>query len=273
MEDYMKSERNMIIVLRAITMVLFLCPAVVHGEPEAREIMNMAFEAMKLGGAESVATMIIMDNKGRERIREIAQASKFYKENNTEKKIIRFLSPADVKGTGLLIFDYKDKEDNIWLYMPALRKTRRIVSSERAKSFMGSEFSYADMTPPVLDDFTYSILGEETIDNAECWIIEMIPKNEDLIYDNGFSKKISWIGKADYVVRKSDYYDPDGELEKQLDVLEVKNLDPENNKYRPTHMIIHNVQNGRKSIIKIKEIVFNPDVKDEYFTTRYLELK
>lgn len=256
-----------------IFFVLLLSPASIQGETDAREIMDLAFETMKLGGAESVAIMTIIDNKGRKRVREIAQASKLYKETDTEKKIIRFLSPADVKGTGLLIFDYKDKEDNIWLYMPALRKNRRIVSSERAKSFMGSEFSYADMSPPVLDDFTYSIQGEETIENEVCWKIEMVPKNEDLVYDNGFSKKITWIGKDDYVIRKADYYDPDGDLEKKLEVLEVKNLDMENNKYRPTHMIIHNVQNGRKSIIKVKEIVFNPDVKDEYFTTRYLELK
>ncbi|MBN2533535.1 MAG: outer membrane lipoprotein-sorting protein [Spirochaetales bacterium] len=67
--------------------------------------------------------------------------------------------------------------------------------------------------------------------------------------------------------------DPDGELEKQLEILEVKKLGPGKNKHRTTHMIINNVQNGRKSVIKIKEIVFNPDVKDEYFTTRYLELK
>ena len=248
-------------------------PAAVRGELSARDIMQAVFETMQLSGTESVSTMTIIDDQGRERVREIAQATKFYKGSKVEKKIIRFLSPADVKGTGLLIFDYEEKEDNIWLYMPALRKTRRIVSSERAKSFMGSEFSYADMSPSNLDDFTYSITGEEKLDNINCWKIEMVPLNEDLIYDNGFSKKIAWIEKDNFIVKKAHYYDPDGELEKELEVLEVKKLDKKNNKYRPVHMIIHNVQNGRKSVIKTKKVVFNSDVKDEYFTTRYLELK
>ena len=68
---------------------------------------------------------------------------------------MRFLSPPDVKGTGLLIFDYEENDDDMWLFMPSLRKTRRIVSSEKAKSFMGSEFSYADITPPALNDFIF----------------------------------------------------------------------------------------------------------------------
>ncbi len=77
--------------------------------------------------------MIIIDKKGRERVRDTAQITKLYNKGETEKKLIRFLSPADVKGTGFLTFDYEDKDDDMWLYMPALRKVRRIVSSEKIK--------------------------------------------------------------------------------------------------------------------------------------------
>jgi hypothetical protein len=134
----------------------------------ALQIADRAQDAVRVKGLEAVATMQIFDDKGNERVRKIAQISKLTSDEKTEKRLIRFLEPADVKGTGLLTFDYKEGDDDIWLYMPALRKTRRIVSSDKAKNFMGSEFSYADMTPPTLDDFQFNLLEPGEIDAIPC---------------------------------------------------------------------------------------------------------
>jgi hypothetical protein len=237
----------------------------------AKQIVDKSFQATKLAGSEMLSTMTIIDSRGRERVRKIATVSKLYDDGETEKRLIRFLSPADVKGTGLLTFDYENKADDMWLFMPALRKTRRIVSTEKAKNFMGSEFTYADMTPPILDDFSYEILGEVDVAEISCWKIEMIPVDDDVADENGFSKRISFIAKQDYVIRKAIYYDLDGELHKELAVENVKEIDPQNHKYRPTRMVMVNTQNGRKSVLDVEEIQFNPEVKDEFFTTRYLE--
>jgi len=247
--------------------------ALVYGNEEltADEIMDRSFKATKLAGSEALSTMTIIDDKGRERIREISSITKLYDNGETEKRLIRFLSPADVKGTGLLTFDYEKKDDDLWLFMPALRKTRRIVSSEKAKNFMGSEFSYSDMTPPTLEDFSYVLQGEEEVEGTLCWTIEMIPVDDDIADENGFSRRIISVAKEDFVIRRAIYYDLDGELHKELSVKEVKEIDPESHRYRPMQMIMINQQNGRKSILKIDEIQFNPGVKDEYFTTRYLE--
>lgn len=237
----------------------------------AKQIMDKAFDVTKLAGSEAVSTMTIIDSKGRERVREIAMVTKLFDNGETEKRLLRFLSPADVKGTGLLLFDYEQKDDDMWLFLPALRKTRRIVSTERAKSFMGSEFSYADMAPPILDEFTYKILSEKEVDSTLCWEIEMDPVNEDVADENGFSRRIAYIGKQDFVIRRAVYYDLDGELHKELSVLEIKEVDTVNHKYRPMHMVMVNKQDDRRSILRINQIQFNPDVKDDYFTTRYLE--
>ena len=257
-----------------IVCAVVLLPIIGRAESEEltpREIVDRAIETTRVNGAEAKATMIIIDDKGRERVREIAQVTKLYDDGETEKKLVRFLAPADVKGTGLLTFDYMSKDDDIWLYMPALRKTRRIVSSEKSKSFMGSEFSYADMTPPTLDDFTFEMLGEETVDGVDCWKIAMIPINDDIADENGFSKRVSLYRKDCFVIRRSVYYDLDGELQKELNVLEIKELDPENHKYRAMHLVMGNKQNDRQSIFKVEAIEFNPHVTDDYFTTRYLE--
>jgi len=242
-----------------------------HAQQTAKQIIDLSYETTKLAGSEAVSTMTIMDGKGNERVRKIAQVTKLEDNGDTEKKLIRFLEPADVKGTGLLIFDYKEKDDDMWLYMPSLRKIRRIISSEKAKSFMGSEFSYADMTPPILDNFNYKILNEENINGILCWKIESIPLDEDVADENGYSKKISWIAKSDYVPRKAIYYDLDEELYKELTIFEIREMDSVKKKYRAIHLQMDNIQNGRKSVLIINKIILNPNVKNDYFTSRYLE--
>lgn len=168
------------IVLLILSVFLILTGLKTEELLTAKQIMDRSFEATKLAGAELLFTMTIIDDKGRERVRKIAAVSKLYDNGETEKRLIRFLSPADVRGTGLLTYDYEKEDDDIWLFMPALRKTRRIISSEKSKNFMGSEFSYADMTPPTLDDFSYKILGELEVEGTLCWEIEMVPKDFDV---------------------------------------------------------------------------------------------
>lgn len=237
----------------------------------AKEIFEKSIEVTRPAGTEAVSQMTIFDEKGRTRERRLYQLSKLTNNGNTEKKLIRFLSPADVKGTGFLTYDYKIKDDDKWLYMPALRKTRRIISSENAKSFMGSEFSYADMTPLKVDDFKFTNLGIENIKGVQCYKIEILPLDDEIADENGFTKKISFFDIKYHVLRKAVYYDLDGSLHKELMILKVTEVDPVNHKFRFSHMEMINVQNKRKSILTVDKIKLLPKVKDSYFTTRYLE--
>ena len=241
------------------------------GAQDGREIMEKSREVSRMAGLEAVSTLKIMDAKGRERIRQTSMASKLFSGTNTEKRIIRFLAPADVKGTGMLIFDYDDKNDDMWIYMPALRKTRRIVSTEKSKSFMGSEFSNADMTAPNLDDFGYNLLTSEQEDGVSCWKIDVIPVDEDVMDEMGFDRKTVWIGQKDYVLRKAEYFDEDEELIKVMSTKNVKLLDAAGSKYLATHLEIENVQNGRKSVLTMDKVQFSPTIGDQYFTVDYLE--
>jgi Outer membrane lipoprotein-sorting protein len=259
-------------LLTVLAFSLLTTPAL--AAPTAREIINDAFEAGRLDGSEGVMTLTIMNKKGQKRVRKIASVTKLVDGGATEKKLSRFLSPADVKGTGFLTFDYDKKDDDMWLYMPALRKTRRIVSSEKSKSFMGSEFAYADMNIPNLDDFTYSLEAagaSEIIDGVACYVIVSIPRNDDIADDNGYSKRKAWLGKDDKVIRKAVYWDLDGERLKVMTATKITVLDPEKKRARPMHLEMVNEQNGRKSILDIEKLQLVRDVKDEYFTTRYLE--
>ena len=261
------SRRVSIVSILSILGLIFLNFA----PPDGREIMQKSRDASKLEGMEAISTLRIYDAKGRERVRQTSMASKLFESGTTEKRIIRFLSPAEVKGTGMLIFDYDERNDDMWIYMPALRKTRRIISNEKSKSFMGSEFSNADMSAPNLEDFDYKVTGSGLVQGTDCWIVEVVPVNEDIMDEVGYDRQLAWIGKQDFVFRKAEYFDEDGELFKQMISSDVKQMDPSGKKYIATRMEMSNLQNGRKSVMTIDEIQYNPDVKEEYFTLGYLE--
>lgn len=245
--------------------------SVVRAGPSAREIMDKVALTRKLDGSEAVVSMSIINEKGQKRQRKLAMATKLYDGGDTEKRVYRFLSPAEVKGTGVLVFDYESKADDVWVYLPALRKTRRIVSSQRSKAFMGSEFSYADLNVPVLDEFTYKIVKEEKFGGEACWVIDATPKSKDTAESEGYSKKTYWVSKEKFAVRRGLFYDPEGKLLKELTTENVKLIDKEKKRYRPLRMEMVNKQNGRRSVFDTQKVAFAPDTDDAHFTTRSLE--
>ncbi len=267
----MKKIYKIVFIVMTLFSLHFSPNAFAEKQLSPEQIVENGNDASKVAGLQAVATLIIIDQKGRERIRNYAQVSKMASDGDTEKVLFKFLSPTDVKGIGILTYDYHKEDDDTWIYLPALRKTRRIVSSQKSKSFMGSEFSYADTSRPITDDFKYTNLGEAVVKKQDCWIIQAIPKTDEVADENGFTKKVSWISKVDFIERKADYYDYQGEIFKQLDVNEVKEVDAVNHKYKIIDMVMTNVKNNRKSIFKYNDIKFTPQNKDDYFTSRYLE--
>lgn len=243
----------------------------VYAEPElgAKEIMARSIATSELAGSEQVATLTIIDEKGNTRERTISNATK--NKDGVKKTIMRFVAPADVKGTSVLMFEYPLKDNDMWIYMPALRKTRRVVSSEKSKSFMGSEFTNSDITAPKLEEYTLKLAGSESAGGVDCWKIEMTPVSKDIADAYGYSKRISLIGKQDFVARTTSYYDLDGALSKVMETSDIKAVDNIPSKYQVGKSQMTNKQNGRVSRFVISKMVYNPNVKDSYFTTQYLE--
>jgi hypothetical protein len=252
----------------------WLLPQVAQAGPtlSAREIMDKVTVTRKLDGSEATIKMTMIDEKGQTRQRTLSSATKLFDGGKTEKRVFRFLSPADVQGTGFLIFDYEDKADDAWIYLPALRKTRRILSSQGGQSFMGSEFSYADFNYPALDDYKYTLVKEEPCAGGEtCYVIDAVPKNKEVASSDGYSKRTYWVDKNKFVATKVLYYAPDGKLVKELIASDVKLLDAKKKRYRTTRNEMINKQNGRRSVFEFTKIIFAPNTKDEYFTTSYIE--
>jgi hypothetical protein len=242
-----------------------------HAQETAQQIVQKSRDVMTITGFESVNTLTIKNDKGNQRIRKFTAATKSDPSQKVTKTVMRFLEPADVKGTGFLSFEYENRDNEMWLYMPALRKVRRIVSSDKSKSFMGSEFSNADIEKPKIDGFSFNNLGAETVNSVDCWKIEMVPATASLANEYGYSKKVMLIAKNDFIARKVDYYDKTGKVFKTMKTDKVKLVDEKGNKFQPLDITMENLQNGRSSRFEIDKIVYNPNVKSEYFSTDYLE--
>lgn len=235
-------------------------------QPDAGQIMEKSRELTLTGSLKANVSLTITEKNGSTRNRTISMITKSYADG-TEKRLIKFLEPADVKGTGMLIIDYKTAADEMWIYLPALKKTRRIVSSEKGKSFMNSEFSNADMSSPSLSDFKYRHLEGSGQDDV--WIIESVPADNEKVVEYGFSRRISYIGKSNYQVIKMELFDRENKLFK---IIEIASVFPgENGKYIISEMKAVNLSNGRSSVIKLTNITLNSGAEDSLFTLQNLE--
>jgi hypothetical protein len=235
-------------------------------QPDASQIMAKSRDQSITSSLNATVVLTITEKGGSTRNRTISMMTKSYADG-LEKRIIRFIEPADVRGTSMLVVDNRSSADEMWIYLPALKKTRRIVTSEKGKSFMSSEFSNADMSSPAISDFTHKHLEKSGINNQ--WIIESIPVNEDKADEYGFSKKISYISIDKNQVLKMEFYNFDNELFK---VIEIKGIFPlSDGKYMIKDMVASNLNTNRKSEILFTNINEGVKVDDSNFTIQNLE--
>jgi len=235
-------------------------------QPEALQIMNKSRDLSITGSLSANINLTITEKSGSIRNRTISMTSKSYPDG-LEKRFIRFVEPADVKGTSMLVFDNKNTADEMWIYLPALKKTRRIVTSEKGKSFMSSEFSNADMASPSVSDFTHRHLENSGENNQ--WIIESTPVSEDKADEYGYSRKISYVSTNTSQVQKMEFYNFDNELFK---VIEIRSIFPlTDGKFMVKDMVASNLSTSRKSQILFNNIREGINIEDSYFTVQNLE--
>ena len=235
-------------------------------QPDADQIMNRSRDLTLTGSMSANIHMSITEKNGTSRSRTIAMTTKTFQDGQ-EKRFIKFLEPADVRGTAMLIIDNKSIADEMWIYLPALKKTRRIVSSEKGKNFMSSEFSNADMSSPTLADFTNKHLEGSGQNNQ--WIIESTPINENKADEYGYTKKISYISIDRCQVLKMEFYNFDNEHFKQIVIKEIYPLKEE--KFLVKDMAASNLLTGRKSEIEMTNISVGGQVDDAVFSLQSLE--
>ena len=206
--------------------------------------------------------MTLINKKGNKRERNLAAYIK-KGENDSSKSLLFFRTPADVKGTSFLVWSEPDKDDQQWLYLPALKRVRQISASGKGESFMGTELTFFDMGSHDIDDYTFTLLKEEEYEGESCYMIEALPKEVQF-----YNKIIIWIRTGNFIPAKADFYDTKGAYLKEGIFANVQNIQGINT---PTHIEMHNKQNSRSTILELSEILYDKGLEDDIFTERYMK--
>ena len=210
----------------------------------------------------SMLTMTLTNKSGQARVRMIQQFSKEI--GDVEKSIMFFQSPADVKNTSFMNWSYEgDKSDDQWIYLPALKKVKRISSDSKSDYFMGSDFTYDDLGDRKLNADTHRLLREETVNGKVCYVVESISNDEDYMY----TKTITWIDKTTFVGVQKEFYDEDEDL---LKVLEIKSVEEISGIYVITNSEMKNVQKNHATTMTLSNVKVNTGISAAKFSERMM---
>ncbi len=252
--------------LHILVLSLILLPAIMLSGTELTglQIVEKVYNRDTGNDSKGNLTMTLINSRGDERVRKIKQFVKDF--GKVEKKIMFFLSPADVRNTSFVNWSYTEegKDDDQWIYLPALKKIKRISSSSKSDYFMGSDFTYDDLGDRKPESDTHKLLREEKLDGELCYVVESTPKDEEYMY----SRTVTWIIKDKWIGLKKEFYDEDEEL---LKILRVKKFDKIKGLWIILSSEMVNVQKKHTTKMELAEVKINTGIPDRQFTERMMK--
>lgn len=255
-----------------LVLVFTLCAAPqADSAQDARSIMEQV-DARDDGDNQTAdLQMTLIDQNDNERKRTIKLFSKDKGRDTWRMQF--FLAPADVKDTGFLTYDYYggEQDDDQWLYLPDLRKTKRIASSDKSSSFMGSDFSYADMTRRVLDEWDYKLLKEDLVDGQKVWLIETVPVSKAVEDRYGYKKSIVYVRQDNFMVIRAIHVLKSGNKVKYMEVKKIDQIDGIWVAVETWMKTTRNKRTLHRTILTMDDIKYNQDLDESIFSVRQLE--
>ena len=254
-------------ILFSFIAILLSTAALVAQTPEERGL-QIAQEADKrdegFGDIKVKLTMILRNRHGQESTR--------YMRNKTlevsgdgDKSIIVFDSPRDVKGTASMTFTHKTGPDDQWLYLPAIKRVKRISSNNKSGPFMGSEFAFEDLSSQEVEKYTYKYIKEENLNGTNTYVVERYPVDKK----SGYTRQIAWYNADNYRIEKTEFYDRKDALLKTLTFLKYKQyLDKF---WRQDEMLMINHQTGKETRLIFAEYQFQTGLSERDFTQNSLK--
>ncbi len=230
-----------------------------------REIAENVENRPDGSSSHTLVQMKLIDKNGLENTRIIEEYS-MDTSDGLGRVVMVFHSPASVKNTRFLVLENQgNKDDDKWIFLPALQRVRRIAASEGDQSFMGTDFSYDDMSSLDIDDYTYTLLTEERLGDLDCYVVEAVPVDPD---DNQYSRLVTWVEKNNWVNRKVEMYDKKGSL---LKILEVKQVESVQGYETPIMTKMTNVQDNHSTELTVQKVQYDESYPDGLFSTRFLQ--
>ncbi len=255
-------------IYKCLVVLLMLVVPGISNAITAQEIVSKSQAAFFYPGEDMKVRveMRLISSSGKTRLRELTMLRKnLGPPGGMQKYFIYFHRPADVKGMTFMVFKYPRRDDDRWLFIPALNMVRRIAARDKTSSFVGSDFTYEDVSGRDLGEDDHELLREETIDGTECFVVKSTPKKADVNY----SYKLSWIDRKTFLPLKEEYYDLGGALFRVFRAVEIKEIQGFPTVIKRT---MTNVQSGHKTEVVFKSIRYNVGLKERFFSERFLKM-
>ena len=246
---------------------LTLMPIVFAADlPSGKQVAENINDRNEGEAVSRLLTMEMTDKNGKSRVRQTRGFRKYY--GDEKRTVIFYLAPKNIKDTAFLTYDYPmaEKDDDQWLYLPAMRKVRRISASDRGDYFLGTDFSFEDIkleTRVSLDDFTYKTIGESEIDGKHCLIVESTAVSKEIAKELGYSKQESCVDDEIWMVRQTKMWDVQGKPLKTLHVSDIRQVD---SIWTAHLMEIENHKTGHHTKFTFSDVKYNEGFKDNVFT-------
>jgi len=249
-------------------LILLILPFSLLAQTAEQRGLEIAVEADRRdsGFHDSSASlqMVLRNKQGQESIREI-RVRTLEQQDDGDKSLTIFDEPADVKGTNFLSFTHKSGPDDQWLYLPALKRVKRISSRNKSGPFMGSEFAYEDLSSQEVEKFTYKYLRDESYEGMDCFVIERDPVDKY----SGYTRQIVWIDKQEYRPHRIEFYDRKNAL---LKTLTYQDYHQYLDKYWRAHdMFMENHQTGKSTRLIWSDYQFQSGQKERDFDRNSLK--
>jgi outer membrane lipoprotein-sorting protein len=216
------------------------------------------------GSSSNVLTMTLTNRNGQTTSRQMHGFS-LEVEGDGDKSMTVFDTPKDVKGTASMTYTHKAGDDDQWLYLPSIKRIKRISSSNKSGPFMGSEFAFEDLSSQEVEKYTYKYVGEETVNGVATYKVERFPVSKK----SGYKRNIVWFNTSNYRAEKVEFYDRKDALLKTLTYADYKVY--ASKYWRPNSMTMVNHQNGKQTLLKFSQQKFNINLTDADFTTNALK--
>jgi hypothetical protein len=242
------------------------------GQLSAEQIVEKSRLAFYYQGDDMKAdvNMELIDKGGGKRIRVMSMLRHDETEAGNQKYFMYFHKPGDVRRLTFMVWKYPTKEDDRWIFVPAVDLIRRIAADDKRSSFVGSDFTYEDVSGRDVASDTHTLLRSEKLDDRDCYLIQSVPKEP-----TEYTKRLSWIDKNTFLPLKEEYYDAQNELFRIFTADRVELVAAGGGKEKglfPTVMkrTMKNVKTGHRTEVTYKSIVYNLGLRDKDFSERHM---
>lgn len=245
--------------------VLFssMAPAVVPANEDGRAVAQQIYDRDTGKNSYAKIDMILTNAQGEERIRSMVIAVKDY--NRLNKRYIRFTEPASLDGTAFLAWENADRSDDQFLFLPELGRVRRVVSTQKDRSFANSDFTFEDLERRKVDHDTHTIIRTEACLPYTCVVLESVPRDEE---SSQYSKLVSWVIKDIWIPKRTEYYDKRARVAKRWAAYQIEKVD---GIWTVLDSAMHDVKKNHRTRMRILEVRYNRGVADQVFTEAYLQ--